>query len=60
MLKKQHKETGVLIMEDWVSIKNLKTKNPKLGTRKIADLLGVSRNTVKKALAIPLQILCKC
>jgi len=38
-------------MEDWVSIKNLRAKNPKLGTRKIADLLGVSRNTVKKALA---------
>jgi len=41
----------VLIMEDWVSIKNLKTKNPNLGTRRIAELLGVSRNTVKKALA---------
>ena len=38
-------------MEDWVSIKNLRAKNPKLGTRKIAELLGVSRNTVKKALA---------
>jgi len=38
-------------MEDWVSIKNLRAKNPKLGTRKIAELLGISRNTVKKALA---------
>jgi len=38
-------------MEDWVSIRNLKSKNPKLGTRKIAKLLGISRNTVKKALA---------
>ena len=37
-------------MEDWVSIKNIKAKNPKLGTRKIAELLGISRNTVKKAL----------
>jgi len=44
MLKNQHKEIGVLRMEDWVSIKNLKTKNPDLGTRKIASLLGVSRN----------------
>ena len=38
-------------MEDWVSIRSLKSKNPDLGTRKIAKLLGVSRNTVKKALA---------
>jgi len=37
-------------MEDWVTIKNLKKHNPKLGTRQIASLLGVSRNTVKKAL----------
>lgn len=37
-------------MEDWVVIRNLKIKNPKLGTRKIAELAGVSRNTVKKAL----------
>jgi len=36
-------------MEDWVTIKNLKKHNPKLGTRQIAKLLGVSRNTVKKA-----------
>lgn len=38
-------------MEDWVTIRNLKTKNPDLGTRRIADMLGISRNTVKKALA---------
>jgi len=38
-------------MEDWVSIKNIRAKNPKLGTRKIAELLGISRNTVKKALS---------
>ena len=37
-------------MEDWVSIRNIKAKNPKLGTRKIAEILGISRNTVKKAL----------
>ena len=37
-------------MEDWVTIKNLKKHNPKLVTRQIARLLGVSRNTVKKAL----------
>ena len=37
-------------MEDWVTIKNLKKRNPKLGTRQIANLLGISRNTVKKAL----------
>ena len=37
-------------MEDWVTIKNLKKHNPKLGTRHIARLLGVSRNTVRNAL----------
>ena len=37
-------------MEDWVTIKNLKKRNPELGTRQIASLLGISRNTVKKAL----------
>jgi transposase len=37
-------------MEDWVTIKNLKKRNPKLGTRQIANLLGISRNTVKKAI----------
>ena len=34
----------------WVTIKNLKKRNPNLGTRQIARLLGVSRNTVKRAL----------
>ncbi len=38
-------------MEDWMTIRNLKKKNPYMGTRKIADLVGVSRSTVKKALA---------
>ena len=37
-------------MEDWTTIRNLKQKNPKLGTRAIARLAGVSRNTVKRAL----------
>lgn len=40
----------VINMEDWVTIRNLKKRNPNLGTRKIAKMLGVSRNTVKKAL----------
>ena len=38
-------------MEDWVTIKNLKKKNPTLGTRKIAEQLGISRNTVRRALS---------
>lgn len=38
-------------VEDWVTIRNLKKKNPNLGTRTIALMLGISRNTVKKALA---------
>ena len=38
-------------MEDWVTIRNLKKKNPYMGTRKIADLVGIFRSTVKKALA---------
>jgi len=40
----------VLSMEDWVTIKNLRKRNPSLGTRKIAELLGISRNTVRRAL----------
>jgi len=40
----------MLKMEDWVTIRNLKKKNPNLGTRAIAKMLGISRNTVKKAL----------
>lgn len=38
-------------MEDWVTIRNLKKKNPSLGTRAISKLVGVSRSTIKKALA---------
>ena len=35
-------------VEDWVTIRNLKKKNPNIGTRTIALMLGISRNTVKK------------
>jgi len=38
-------------MTDWVTIRNLKKRNPELGTRAIARILKVSRNTVKRALA---------
>ena len=38
-------------MGNWVTIRNLKKKNPDMGTRKIARLIGVSRTTVKRALA---------
>jgi transposase len=37
-------------MEQWVTIRTLKNGKSKLGTRQIARLLGVSRNTVKRAL----------
>ena len=37
-------------MEDWITIRNLKKRNPRMGTRKIAKKLGLSRNTVKNAL----------
>ena len=37
-------------MEDWVTIRNLKKKNPNIGTRELAKMLGISRNTIKKAL----------
>lgn len=38
-------------MEDWVSIKTLKAKNPSMSYREIARLIGVSPNTVINALA---------
>jgi transposase len=37
-------------MDTWTTIKNLKKVNPSMGTRTIAKLVGVSRNTVKKVL----------
>jgi len=40
----------VISMEDWVTIRNLKKKNPDMGSRRIARLLGISRSTVIKAL----------
>ena len=40
----------MISMDNWTTIKNLKKINPTMGTRTIADLVGVSRNTVKKAL----------
>jgi transposase len=40
----------VISMEDWITIRNLKKRNPNMGTKAIAKKLGLSRNTVKKAL----------
>lgn len=40
----------MISMEDWVTIRNLKKRKPELGTRAIAKMLGLSRNTVKRAL----------
>lgn len=40
----------MISMEDWITIRNLKKRNPSLGTRKIAEIIGVSRNTVRRAL----------
>jgi len=37
-------------MEDWVTIKTIKAKNPKLSHRAIARLIGISHHTVKTAL----------
>ncbi len=37
-------------MEDWVTIRNIRSKNPSIGTRTIAGMLCISRNTVKKTL----------
>ena len=38
-------------MEDWVTIKTIKAKNPKMSYREIARLIGISHHTVKIALA---------
>ena len=40
----------MISMDNWTTIKNLRKINPTMGTRTIAKLVGVSRNTVKKAL----------
>ena len=41
----------VIAMEDWVTIKTLKAKNPAMSHREIARLIGISHHTVKTALA---------
>jgi transposase len=38
-------------MEDWITIKNLKARNPDISLREIARKLGVDHHTVKAALA---------
>ena len=40
----------MIAMEDWVTIKTIKAKNPKLSHRAIARLIGISHHTVKTAL----------
>ena len=40
----------VISMEDWVTIRTLRAKNPKMSSRQIARLLGISHHTVKTAL----------
>ena len=37
-------------MEEIITIKTLKSHNPKIGTREISRLVGISRNTVKRVL----------
>ena len=41
----------MLSMEDWVSIRQLKAKNPQMSLREIAERLNVDHHTVKNALA---------
>ena len=40
----------MITMNDWITIKNLRAKNPSISLREIARFLHVSHNTVKKAL----------
>ena len=42
----------MISMEDWITIRNLKNRNPKLGSRKIAELWGISHNTVNSRSAL--------
>jgi len=37
-------------MDDWITIKNLRAKNPSMSLRQIAKFLRISHHTVKKAL----------
>ncbi|KAF5418355.1 MAG: hypothetical protein C5S45_08970 [Candidatus Methanocomedens sp.] len=39
-------------MEDWITIRNLKKRNPKMGTRAIAEKLDLSRNTIEIVIEI--------
>lgn len=41
----------MIAMEDWVTIKTLRAKNPDMSLREIARLVQASPNTVKTALA---------
>ena len=44
-------EQKVIAMEDWVTIRKLKAKNPEMSFREIGKMLQVSHHTVKAALA---------
>jgi Mn-dependent DtxR family transcriptional regulator len=39
-------------VEDWITIRNLKKRNPKMGTRAIAEKLDLSRNTIEIVIEI--------
>lgn len=39
----------MIAMEDWVTIRTLRAKNPNISYREIGRLLNISQNTVKKA-----------
>jgi biotin operon repressor len=41
----------MLLIEEWMIIRNLKRNHPDMGTRKIAEFLGRSRGAVRTALA---------
>ncbi|MBU2508472.1 MAG: helix-turn-helix domain-containing protein [Bacteroidetes bacterium] len=41
----------MISVEDFVTIKNLKVKNPDMSLREIGRLLHVSHNTIKSALS---------
>jgi transposase len=40
----------VITMEDWISIRNIKSKNPDMSHRAIGRIMHVNKNTVKRAL----------
>ena len=41
----------MILIEEWLIIRNLKRNHPDMGTRKIAEFLGRSRGAIRKALA---------